>query len=218
METKEKEKTETTTPSSTATITLKRIAQVIAKVRIEGVTPLIQSKWRQKSIQQIKEKQSATKGKTRVLEARDPEQEMKEATYRLEDGRAGMPAAAFKGAIVSAARLFDGVTLTELKQAVFVIGEGPDQLVPLISEEPIMFENAVRIGQGTSDLRYRPMFETWAADLYIQHLPSQIDFESLMILVDAAGIGGVGEWRPTSPKNHTGSYGRFCVSETQEAA
>ena len=36
-------------------------------------------------------------------------------------------------------------------------------------------------------------------------------FDQHAALVDAAGIGGVGEWRPTSPKSATGSYGTFRV-------
>ena len=204
-----------------ASIKLTRIEQVVAEIKIESVTPLIMSKWREKAIQEIKEKQSASRGKTRKLEPRNPQQEMEQATYRLEDDTPGMPAAAFKSAIVSAARLFDGVTMTELKQAVFVVADGFDrdnfnELVRIDSEEPKMFENAVRIGQGTSDLRYRPIFQNWGATLRIQHLPSQIDISSLVSLVDAAGIGGVGEWRPTAPKSHSGSYGRFRVAEVSE--
>ena len=29
----------------------------------------------------------------------------------------------------------------------------------------------------------------------------------------AAGIGGVGEWRPSSPKGATGSFGRWRVAD-----
>ena len=39
-----------------------------------------------------------------------------------------------------------------------------------------------------------------------------IDEASVIALVDAAGMGGVGEWRPSAPKSATGSYGQFRVA------
>ena len=51
----------------------------------------------------------------------------------------------------------------------------------------------------------------WTAELHVRCIGGQFDLDSIMSLVDAAGIGGVGEWRPTSPKSATGTFGTFEV-------
>ena len=76
-----------------------------------------------------------------------------------------------------------------------------------------MREDTVRVGMGTADLRYRAQYFPWSVDLVIEYPPSQISIESIVALVDAGGIGGVGEWRPSSPKGATGSYGTWSVAE-----
>ena len=54
------------------------------------------------------------------------------------------------------------------------------------------------------------MYEKGGAKLLIEFVPSVLSVDSVVSLVDAAGIGGVGEWRPTAPKRN-GDYGRFAV-------
>ena len=62
-----------------------------------------------------------------------------------------------------------------------------------------------------SESALRAQYWPWRALLRVQVISSQFDEGSFFALVDAAGIGGVGEWRPTSPKSATGSYGTFRV-------
>lgn len=188
-------------------IVLERVGLETFQIPIVGVTPLIMHKWSEKALQMMRDKQSGKKSRKK-LDPKDPAEEAEAATYRLEDGSPGMPATAFKAAIVGAARLFDGLTLVETKQLIFVEGEGPDQLVKIDGEYTIR-EDTPRIGQGTTDLRYRPCFPDWTAELRVSFLPSKIDPESVINLVDAAGLGGVGEWRPSAPKSLTGTFGRF---------
>ena len=99
-----------------------------------------------------------------------------------------------------------------MKQTVLVIGEGPDQLVPIEFGEVTMREDTPRNASGVADLRYRAQFWPWSATLRVRTIEGQFDHESVLSLVDAAGIGGVGEWRPTSPKSATGTYGTFEVA------
>lgn len=196
-------------------ITLQPIGLQTFHIPIVGVTPLIMHKWSEKALQMMRDKQSGKKSRKK-LDPKDPAAEAEAATYRLPDGRPGMPATAFKAAIVGAARLFDGITLVETKQLIFVEGEGPDQLVPIEGEYTIR-EDTPRIGMGTTDLRYRPCFPEWKAALRVSFLPSKIDPESIANLVDAAGLGGVGEWRPSAPKSTTGTFGRFQVDPDELA-
>lgn len=182
-------------------------------VPVKGLTPLIVSRFDEKAKEQML---SAMQTKTRKKkEPKDPEKEYERRRYRLADGRDGFPAVGFKGAIVGAARMFDGVTMTALKTMVYVHGEGIDVLVP-IDGLCTMREDAVRVGMGVADLRYRPMYWPWSAVLHIDFIPSLLSAESVIALVEAAGFGGIGEWRPSAPKSLTGTYGRFTIDDEQE--
>ena len=64
---------------------------------------------------------------------------------------------------------------------------------------------------GVADLRYRYSFFPWSADLRIRFLPSVLTQDSVLALLDAAGYGGVGDWRPSAPKSATGTFGQFEV-------
>lgn len=188
-------------------LTLQRIETRIIQIPIEGITPLIVHAWSEKARAMMANSETVKRKK----EPRDPEGDYQAARYLLEDGRDGFPAVGFKAAIVGAARLFEGVTMTALKQWVFVQGLGAQQLVP-IDGEISRREDMVRVGQGVADIRWRPQFWPWRATLAVEFVANAITPSSILNLVDAAGIGGVGEWRPSAPKGMTGTYGRFAVS------
>lgn len=199
----------------TAQIQIQRIARETIEVPILGVTPLIVHKWSEKAKREMQEAQKGTRVK-KQKEARDPEADFNGARYRLPDGRDGFPAMGLKSAIVEAARNFEGVTMKQLKQVIFISGEFSaegDELVPIISEAPVMRTDTVRIGTGTADLRYRPMYHPWSMLLRVTYLPHVLSRESLFALIDAAGDSGIGEWRPSAPKGNGGSMGRFCVPD-----
>jgi len=192
-----------------AEIRLERIQRQIVDIDVVGVSPLIPHNWSEKARRMLREAQ----GGTIVKRAREPkiaEDEAEAALYRLEDGRPGMPATAFKAAIIGAVRMFQGITLVQTKSAMFVRGEGRDQLVP-IEGEMSMREDMPRNANGNVDLRYRYAFWPWRAALRVEYIAAMLDASSVVALVDAAGDGGIGDWRPSAPKSHTGTFGRFCV-------
>lgn len=192
-----------------AEVVLERIERKIIMLDVVGVSPLIPHNWSEKARRMMREAQ----GGTAVKKAREPkiaEDEAEAALYRLPDGRPGMPATAFKAAIIGAVRLFQGITMVQAKSAVFVQGIGPDQLVP-IEGEMTMREDMPRNANGNVDLRYRYAFWPWTAALEVEYLPTMMGESSVVALVDAAGGGGVGDWRPSAPKSHTGTFGRFEV-------
>jgi len=192
-----------------ATVNIKRLERLLFEVPIVGTAPLIVNRWSEKAkAQMLDAQQSKTRAKK---EPKDPKANYEASKYRLEDGRDGFPASAFKAAIVHAARLFEGVTQVALKQTVVVVGEGPELLVPLEYSDVTMREDTPRNASGVADLRYRAMYLNWKATLQLRVIGGQFTLESLFALVDAAGIGGVGEWRPTSPKSATGTFGTFEV-------
>lgn len=195
-------------------IILRRIERAVMRVPIEGITPVIPHKWSEKARRMMLDKQQGVAQEKRA--PKDPAQEAHDATYWLPDGRIGIPVGAFKGAIADAARYFDKtVTITLLKRIIEIIGDGPDVLVP-ITGTITMREDMPRNSGGTADLRYRNMISDWSAELVVQYPPSQIQPASLIAIIDAAGIGGVGDWRPSSPKSVTGTYGKFQVAGYSE--
>jgi hypothetical protein len=193
-------------------IRTQRIDTIIVPIR--GVSPLIVSRFDEKAKELMLAAQQSKTRKTK--EPKDPDKEYERRRYRLPDGRDGFPAVGFKAAIVGGARLFDGVTMTALKTQLYVHGDGPDLLVA-INGDVHMREDTVRVGNGVADLRYRPMYWPWRADLHIDFMPSQLSAQSVIALVEAGGFGGIGEWRPSAPKSLTGTYGRFTVEDSSDA-
>lgn len=193
-----------------AAIQLHKVERATINVRVVGLTPLICHRFDEKAKAMMLD---AQQGKKKQKTSKDPEADFKRSLYEMPTGSVGggygFPATGFKAATVDAARYFQGVRMTELRQALLFHGEGPDQLIQL-EGEPVMREDAVRVGMGTADLRYRGMFEKWAATLTITYIPSLLDEQSVITLVDAGGTGGIGEWRPGKAK--TGSYGTYEVS------
>lgn len=194
--------------NSDGAVVLTRIQRHRITVPIAGDSPLIPHKWSEKALRMMRESQSGG-----VRAKKEPKEALAEAEgcqYYLPDGRPGMPATAFKAAIVGACRLFDGLTMTLVKSAIFVEGVGPEQLVPIVGEREI-HEDTPRNATGVADLRYRYYYHPWSAELTVSYLPNVIDPASVGTLVDAAGNGGVGDWRPSAPKSATGTFGRFHV-------
>lgn len=195
-----------------ASFKLTRLQRETFIVPIRGTSPLIVNRWSEKAKEMMLQAQQ-TKARAKK-DPKDPVANFNASRYMLADGRDGFPSTGFKASIVHATRLFDGITQVLVKQTVLVTGEGPDQLVPLDYETMTMREDTVRNASGVADLRYRAQYWPWAAELHVRTIGGQFDRDSIMSLVDAAGIGGVGEWRPTSPKSATGTYGTFQVVES----
>jgi hypothetical protein len=193
----------------TKPIMIQRLKQECIEVEIKGQTPIIPHKWSEKAVAQMRSKQF---GETvQKLPPKNPEEEAYQATYWLPDGRPGMPATAFKAAMVGACRLFDDPPMTMAKLLFYVEGEGPEQLVPIECDAIEMREDLPRNSNGNPDLRYRNQLVNWRARLRVWFIASRIDHASVVALLDAAGKGGVGDWRPSAPKSATGMYGTWEV-------
>lgn len=116
----------------------------------------------------------------------------------------GLPVISFKAATVEASRFYGkDVTKVGLRQFLFLSGEtGYDgQMLARIEAEglsdPHMREDVVRVGQGGTDLRYRPEWSEWRTVLQVTYVTSALTRKSVLSLIDAGGLGvGVGEWRP----------------------
>ena len=181
-------------------------------IPIVGLSPLIQHAWAPKSIGAILAGMGPKSDIKPKREPKNPKAEFEAAKYLLEDGSPGQPSVAFNAAPINACRLYGkDVTKVSMKTALFFHGEGPQMLVPLEFDECVMREDTPREGMGSIDLRYRPAYHGWKCVLKVDFMPHVINLNSVLAIVNAGGLGGVGEWRPSSPKSNSGVYGRYQV-------
>ena len=185
---------------------------------IRGITPLLVCKFDEKVKREMEEK---TEGKAKNKKApKDPEAEWNAARHISTKGWDGIHAGGIRAAIIDAARSVDGLTMTELKQAVFVKADGySKEGAPLVRiyGEPRKFSNMCRTTTGVAYPRHRPIYENWSAVLTIDANGAILSREALANLVSLAGFTcGLAEWRPTSPKSKTGDYGRFEIVDRSE--
>lgn len=196
-------------------VEIERLETRVMLVPIIGTAPLIVHRFSEKARKQMLD---AMQGVKKVKEYKNPQEEFDAAFYRFHDGRFGFPSIAFKDCAVSAARYYNGVTMVQLRQVIFINGElGVDgqQLVEIDGEGElaIMREDVVRVGMGGTDLRYRPQFTNWRTTLRVRYVASQLSQDSVLSLVDAGGTGvGVGEWRP----ERGGDMGTFTIDQDRE--
>lgn len=191
---------------------------------IEGTAPYVQHKFSQKSKQQLMEDMMRTKKRKKSeLPPKDFDDDYEQATHFGEDGRPGIPAAAFRAAMVDACRLVPGVAMTEAKLCVFVTADTVDRDdgAPLVhiwgSREKLI--SHVRIGQGTTTVTARPMWRKWKATVRLSWDADQLSADSVLNLLSRVGQQvGIGEGRPFSKKSTGQGWGTFEVTGVAEVA
>lgn len=191
-------------------ITIPPIAFKVVKMTLEGVTPLLVSRFDEKSKTEILEKQTkkARGGKA----ARDPSAEFKASLYKMPGSRTkfGMPAAGIKNCAVSACRFIDGVPMTIAKGA-FQILDDTGGLVEIKGSKPVMDERMVRVGKFGNKVatpRYRGRFDKWAVTFKVKYNSRIMSTEQLVNLYENAGFAvGLCEYRPEK----SGNLGMFRV-------
>ena len=177
-------------------ITLEEMKQSVLTTKIEGVSPLIEHKWSEKALTMLRDKHAGIKVKNR--EARDPEAEFHSAYYKCEDGQYGFPAGGIKQCLINAAHKDIGLEKTLLRKSLFIIPDDTiNNLCAFETDDPVMREDIVRIGQGSTDLRYRPEYRYWSMIIRMEFDSMSLTQNTILNLVQRAGFGvGLGEWRP----------------------
>lgn len=186
-------------------------------LNIVGDTGLITHAWAEKAIKEIQLKQ-AGKPKQGKKESRNPDEDYRASLYWLdktgnlikpleidpnEHGMFGFKSIAFKAAAVRAANDV-GVPMTLARRWFRVPGE----FVPIEFDRIEERTDSVKIGQGTTDLRYRAEFVNWRCKLLVEYNASITNAGQIVNLFNTAGFGvGVGEWRP----ERNGINGTFHV-------
>lgn len=177
------------------------------KITLVGDSPLVMHKWSEKARGMMLSKQTGEARQAR--EKKDPKQDYEDAIYyirKAEKGKPaiyGFPAIAFKSAAVDACSHVAGITKVLARGAFHI----PCELVT-IEGTPEMVEHMVRVGMGTADIRFRPMFREWRTTFEIVINERVLTVAQIVNLFNTAGFAiGVGEHRPE--KN--GSWGMFSV-------
>lgn len=196
-------------------IEIARIDAETIQVPLVGTAPLVVHRFSEKAKRIMLD---TMQGKKSPKQPKNPEEEYEGAFYRFGDNleKYGFPAIGFKAATIGGARYYQGITMTMLRQVFFFRGDGigPDR-VPLVEihGEPKMREDVVRVGNGGTDLRYRPEFAEWSATLTLTFVKSILTLNSVLSLIDAGGMGvGVGEWRPEKK----GDLGTYRIDDTRD--
>ena len=190
-----------------------------ATFRLIGTSPLVQARFSAKAKQMMMDKMAAgstSKGK-KVREARDFDQDCLNAMHIGVDGQAGVPAGAFRNAMISACRLV-GFKMTLAKLSVFVQADTFDAVdgVPLVhlNGKWERLDMHTRNATGVVDIRVRPMWREWWIDLRVQFDAEQFTLTDVSNLLMRAGVQvGIGEGRHDS-KSSTGlGFGCFRLGE-----
>ncbi len=197
---------------------------MILPVRIEGTAPLMLHKFSEKMRRQIEEKQTSKDSTRQKRAPKDYAAEFNAARYRARPGGwDGLPAGAFRAAMIAACRRVDGLPMTVAKGAFFIIAHGRDETdgTPLIKIEgkPVHDTRPVRLESGVADMRNRPRYDSWACDLQIQFDADLLSANDVANLLARAGSTvGVGELRPQGPNSYGGDFGTWRVTNAKKAA
>ena len=188
-------------------------------VPIYGTAPLVQLSFPQKAIEEMRAKHEAgSKAKKGAKkEPRDFHADYENAMHRATEGWIGVPAAAFRNAMISACKIV-GFMMTRGKLAIFVEADGIDiaEGTPLVKldGEPEMVIHHVRNATGVADLRARAMFREWKMMIRIRYDADIFSLTDIMNLMARAGLQvGIGEGRADSKKSAGMGWGHFAIEE-----
>ncbi len=206
----------TATPVAAPAIVSIRPANLqTAQFKIRGTAPLVQARFSEKAkaAMMAKMEMGSTANKSRAKPARDFDEDMKNAMHISEEGWQGIPAGAFRNAMISACRLV-GFKMTLAKLSVFVIADGFDRVdgIPLVRFDgtPERHEMAARVGIDGTDIRIRPMWRHWTATVNVRFDADQFTTTDIANLMQRVGMQvGIGEGRPDSRSSAGLGWGVF---------
>jgi hypothetical protein len=194
-------------------------------LHIAGTTPFVQAKFSADARAAMMTAMTTSKAERKAKSARPPrdyDKEFRGAQHRSVEGWVGIPCGAFRAAMVDACRTVN-LVMTRAKMSLFVLPDGFDKddgtpLVRLHAGEPERTEMLVRSDNGSADIRIRPMWRQWAANVRVQFDADLITADSVVNLLDRAGRQvGIGEGRPFSRNSVGMGWGTFTVVQAAAA-
>lgn len=214
-QTKTAEATETTKAISIKAPDIRTVA-----LKIVGTSPMVQCKFSEKAKRKIADTQTGvikSSGK-KVREKRDFDDDFRAAQHVSEEGWIGIPASAFRKAMVDACRL-TSLKMTLAKMSIFIESDGLDKtegtpLVKITKGKPELHMAHTRNATGVVDLRARPMWKPgWEAVVRVRYDADQFsdrDVANLMMRVGAQV--GIGEGRAFSRESCGQGWGFFAIA------
>lgn len=202
-------------------VTIKAPDFRVAEFRIVGTAPYVQHRFHAKGeIMATQAAGSQAKSK-RKREPKDFDSLYQKAMHRSREGWCGIPAGAFRNAMISACRTV-GYKMTHAKLAAFVLADGydADDGTPLVRIEgnPRRHTSHARNDNGSVDIRVRPMWDEWSATVRVRFdadMFSEADVANLLMRVGAQV--GLGEGRPDSKNSAGMGWGLFEFAPAKEA-
>lgn len=190
-----------------------------AEFLIEGTSPYVQCKFAQKVADEMKATQEAgsqaKKGKKK--EPKNFTECYEQATHISTEGWCGIPAPAFRNAMISACKLV-GFHMTKAKLAVTIEPDGFDRddaspLVRIVKGERREFTVPVRLKTGVVDLRPRPKWDPgWQAKVRVKFDLDQFSLRDVANLLHRVGAQvGIGEGRNDSKSSNGQGWGAFKI-------
>lgn len=210
--------------SKSAQVTISAPKFETVQFTIKGTAPYVQLRFTEKAINAMKAKmslgQKAQKGKAR--EARDFDDDYQQAFHRTTEGWHGIPASAFRNAMISACRIVD-FKMTRAKLAVFVEADGIDTVdgTPLVKiiGTPEKVEHYVRNATGVVDIRVRAMWREWSAKVRIRFDSDMFGLQDVTNLMARVGMQvGIGEGRPDGKQSAGMGWGTFSIARDKKEA
>jgi hypothetical protein len=192
--------------------------------------PYMQARFSAKAATKIRVSQEAgsPQGK-KTRTKRDFEDDCLSAQYISTEGWHGIPAGAFRTAMIDCCRLVN-YKMTFAKLSVFVEADGFDKIdgTPLVrlmppngnkTFEPETNIGGVRNANGSLDLRARPMWRHWKAALRVRYDADQFTLDDVSNLLARVGKQcGIGEGRPNSRKSTGIGFGLFSLKHQKHSA
>jgi len=190
------------------------------RVRLRGTAPYVQNKFSQRAREEMMrtQEQGAASKKGKKREPKDFDASFREAIHFSTEGWAGIPASSFRNGLIDACRLV-GFKMTHAKLGVFVVADGFDgedgqPLVRITKGDPVRVDMAVRNQSGVPDIRSRPMWREWEADVTIDFDADMFSPADLGNLLHRVGKQvGIGAGRPFSKESAGLGFGTFDIVE-----
>jgi hypothetical protein len=190
----------------------------VIQLQIEGTSPLVINKFsaKAKEIMMATQMAGSTAKSRKVREAKDFEDLYNGARHVSTQGWDGIHAASFRNAAISACRAA-GFVMTKAKLAIFIEPDGfdADDMTPLVritKGEPQMVVSPCRNASGVIDLRPRPTYFPWGAELKIKYDAGILTETDVVNLLARVGMQvGIGEGRPDSKQSAGVGNGLFTI-------
>lgn len=186
------------------------------KFDVKGTSPLVMHRFSNKASMILAQSTEKATGR-KVLPPKDWDALCEAATHRLTDGSYGIPASAFRAALIRACVLVR-IHMTTAKMSVWVKEDGYDlEGYPLVrlKGKPEQHFDHVRLADDSTSIVVRPMFKQWSVQLRVCFDADQFSANDVTNLMLRAGSQvGILEGRMFSHRSAGMGWGSFDLANS----